>query len=119
MLGAGLPDGVKQPVKPHAGRHPLGKPLISRHKRRQRGAHMGVAAGLGPGQGAGVSAQVRQVRRKGLRNAHGMAPSARKEKLRKGTYASQKSSVACRNHSDIRTFGTWGRELAWGRWFGN
>jgi hypothetical protein len=48
-----------------------------------------------------------------------MAPSARKEKLRTGTYASQKSSLACRNHHEIRTFGTLGRELAWGRLVGN
>jgi hypothetical protein len=48
-----------------------------------------------------------------------MAPSAQKEKLRKGTYASQKSSLACRNHREIRTFGTLGRELAWGRLVGN
>jgi|SRR6266404_3732398 len=37
-----------------------------------------------------------------------------KEKLSKGTYASQKSSLACRNHREICTFGTLGRELAWG-----
>jgi hypothetical protein len=43
-----------------------------------------------------------------------MAPSAQKEKLRKGTYASQKSSLASRNHREICTFGTLGRELAWG-----
>jgi hypothetical protein len=48
-----------------------------------------------------------------------MAPSAQKEKLRTGTYASQKSSLACRNHREIRTFGTLGRELAWGRLVGN
>src|SRR6185312_7526937 len=29
-----------------------------------------------------------------------------KEKLRQGTYASPKSSLACRNHREIRTFGT-------------
>ena len=36
------------------------------------------------------------------------------EKLEQGTYASAKSSPSCRNHRDIRTFGTLGRELTWG-----
>jgi hypothetical protein len=39
-----------------------------------------------------------------------------REKLRGGTYASQKSSLTCRNHREIRTFGTLGRELEWGCW---
>jgi hypothetical protein len=79
---------------------------------------MGVTAGLGPGQGPGIAAQIRKVRRKGLRNTHEMAPSAQKEKLRTGTYASTKSSLACRNHREIYTFGTLGRELEWGRLVG-
>jgi hypothetical protein len=37
-----------------------------------------------------------------------------REKLRGGTYASQKSSLACRNHREICSFGTLGRELTMG-----
>jgi hypothetical protein len=48
-----------------------------------------------------------------------MAPSAQKQKLRTGTYASRKSSLARRNHHEIHTFGTLGRELAWGRLVSN
>ena len=96
---------------PTRGGTPSVSALIPRQKGGQGGADMGVPAGLGPGQGPGVAAQIGQMRRKSLRHAHGMAPSAQKEKLRTGTYASQKSSLACRNLREIRTFGTLGREL--------
>jgi len=76
MLGPRFPDGVEEAVQPHPGRHPFDKALIPRQKCGQGGTDMGVPAGLGSRQGPGVAAQVRQVRRKGLRHAHGMAPSA-------------------------------------------
>jgi hypothetical protein len=49
-----------------------------------------------------------------LGHAHGLAPSARKEKLRTGTYASQNSSLTDRNHPQNWTFGTWEGEGKWG-----
>jgi hypothetical protein len=54
------------------------------------------------------------MRRQDLGHAHAKGSFGPKEKLREGTYASQKSSLASRNHREIRTFGTLGRELAWG-----
>ena len=109
MLGAGLPDGMEQPVKAHPGRHPFGQALIARQKRRQRGPDMGVPAGLGTGQGPGVAAQIGQVRRKGLRHAHGKGSFGPNRKAQKRNLRQPKKFPSCRNHREIGTFGTLGR----------
>ena len=90
MLRPRFPDGVEDAVQPHPGRHPLDKALIPRQKRGQGGAHMGVPAALGPGQGPGIAAQIRQVRRKGLRHAHGLAPSAQNKSSDKELTSTEK-----------------------------
>src|SRR5215469_8361695 len=111
---------MKQPVKSHPGWHPLGKRLFSRQERRQGGANMGVAAGLGPGQCPGVATQIRKVRRKGLRDAHEMAPSARKKKSSGEELTPEKKVplLAGTIGKSIR-LEPWEGELAWGGLVGN
>ena len=112
MLGPGLPDGMEQPVKAHPGRHPFGqcsdRPPEGPSGRPGHGRPRWPGTRSGPGHSGADRADAAQ----GFATCSWKGSFGQIEKLRTGTYASPKSSLACRNHSRKRDVwnlgkGTW------------